>query len=458
VELIKALRLGGSPRISLVGAGGKTTALFRIANEYSGPVVLTASTHLSVSQTGWADVHFEITRITDFSNLQGRPLHGINLFTGPVEGDRTMGLSDEALDWLDRYCSDHSIPLAIESDGSRERPLKAPAAHEPPIPSFIDKAIVLVGLSGLGKRLTSEWVHRPEYFAALSGLSLGDVITPESLVRVLKHQNGGLKNIPSQAAKVVILNQADNEVLRETADKMAQSLLPAFDSVIVASLKPVQDQKVVKTNPELLDCKGIYSVHEQIAGVVLAGGEALRFGAPKQLLPWKGKPLVWHAASKAIAAGLHPVTVVTGAYPEQIQTALRDLPVSIIHNPSWKIGQGTSVSEGVKALPKGCGGAVFMLADQPQIPISLLQSLAEIHARGLGLIIAPWAAGRFANPVLFDRNLFPDLMSLTGDVGGRSLFSKYEVIKVPWADSSILFDVDRPEDYDRLLVLDDVRS
>ena len=147
--------------------------------------------------------------------------------------------------------------------------------------------------------------------------------------------------------------------------------------------------------------------------------------------------------------------MVTGAYPEQIQAALSDLPVSIVHNPNWKNGQGTTVSVGVKTLPKECGGALFLLADQPQIPVNLLQRLVKEHASFLAPITAPWTTGRIANPVLFDRELFPALSFLSGDVGGRSLFSKYEVLKVPWNDPNILFDVDTPEDYEDLMALDE---
>jgi molybdenum cofactor cytidylyltransferase len=59
--------------------------------------------------------------------------------------------------------------------------------------------------------------------------------------------------------------------------------------------------------------------------------------------------------------------------------------------------------------------------------------------------------GRRANPVLFDRVTFPDLMSLQGDAGGRQVFAHYPVAYVPWLDASLLLDVDTREDYARLL-------
>jgi len=61
-------------------------------------------------------------------------------------------------------------------------------------------------------------------------------------------------------------------------------------------------------------------------------------------------------------------------------------------------------------------------------------------------IVAPLVAGQRANPVLFDRVTFPDLMALTGDVGGRAIFSKYPVKYLTWHDESLLVDIDTPED------------
>jgi len=52
---------------------------------------------------------------------------------------------------------------------------------------------------------------------------------------------------------------------------------------------------------------------------------------------------------------------------------------------------------------------------------------------------------------VFDRLTFDDLRSLSGEAGGRLLFSKYEVTWLPWLDGSILLDVDTEEDYQRLL-------
>jgi molybdenum cofactor cytidylyltransferase len=58
---------------------------------------------------------------------------------------------------------------------------------------------------------------------------------------------------------------------------------------------------------------------------------------------------------------------------------------------------------------------------------------------------------RRANPVLFDRSTFPELLALQGDTGGRAIIDRHSIESVDWADANLLFDVDTPDDYHRLL-------
>jgi len=195
-----------------------------------------------------------------------------------------------------------------------------------------------------------------------------------------------------------------------------------------------------------------------MAGVVLAGGSASRFGQPKQTLAWRGHALVWHAAQAALSAGLRPVVVVTGYAAGEMQAALEELDVEIIHNPDWNAGQSRSLISGLRGL-KAQGGAhigsaVFLLADQPLVSTALLQSLVETHAATLAPIVAPLVQGQRGNPVLFDRETFPDILALSGDVGGRALFNRYPVCWLPWQDARVLFDIDTPQDYQMLLEMD----
>jgi len=267
--------------------------------------------------------------------------------------------------------------------------------------------------------------------------------------RVLLHPAGGLKNIPEAARRVVLLNQADTPELKEQGRLLANRLLPAYHAALVASLKPGGLPTGVAV-PDSLE-PGVHRVYEPVAGIVLAAGESRRYGTPKQLLSWQGEPFVRRVAQTALDSGLSPVVVVSGAYTPQIRQTLGNLPVILVHNPDWMEGQSSSVKAGLRALPSETGAALFLLADQPQVPKDLVRSLLENHAGNLMPIVAPQVAGRRANPVLFDCITFPALMELEGDVGGRPLFSRYPTAWLPWDDPGLLLDVDTPEDYQRLL-------
>ena len=188
-----------------------------------------------------------------------------------------------------------------------------------------------------------------------------------------------------------------------------------------------------------------------VAGIILAAGEARRFGSPKPLLDWHGEPFIHHIARTALAAGLSPVIAVSGAYPTEVQAALKDLTVPVVHNSQWQVGQSTSVQAGLRALPSEAGAVIFLLADQPQVPARLLQALVEKYIETGAAIVAPWVGMQRGNPVLFDSVTFPDFMVLEGDIGGRALFARHKVIDLPWDDPGLLLDVDTSEDYLRLL-------
>ena len=435
MDLRKALRLAPDAQMAIVGAGGKTTAMFQIARAFGTPVVIAASTHLGVWQAKFADRHLIVTHPDDIEGSTGQ-IEGVTLISGPAgEDDRLGGLDAEMLDALHRLARRLGFPLLIEADGARQKPLKAPAEHEPAIPEWVDLVVVTAGLSAIGKPLDESNVHRPEQFARLSGLAAGAEISLDSLVKVLVHPEGGCKGIPDGARRIVLLNQAEDAALADAAGQSARRLIPPYDAVVVASLA---EQRIIR-------------VVEPVSAVILAAGGSTRFGQPKITLPWRGKPLVRIAAEAALGGGADEVVVVTGSAEGPVRAALEGLAVRIVHNPDWEAGQSTTVRAGLTAAAPEAGAAIFLLSDQPFITSELIRALINQHQLTLAPVIAPVIGGRRANPVLFDRETFAALGELEGDTGGRAIFHAFPVEALAWEDEAVLLDIDTPEDYRRLM-------
>jgi molybdenum cofactor cytidylyltransferase len=145
--------------------------------------------------------------------------------------------------------------------------------------------------------------------------------------------------------------------------------------------------------------------------------------------------------------------VVTGAGAADIQNALVGLDVTLVHNSAWQNGQSASVRAGILALPASVEAVLFLLGDQPFVSPDLIQSLTQKFLENHPSILAPFVGDKRANPVLFSREMFEVLCQLQGDAGARSIFKQFPPKPMQWADERILFDIDTPEDYQRLLAL-----
>ncbi|QOY90140.1 nucleotidyltransferase family protein [Paludibaculum fermentans] len=191
-----------------------------------------------------------------------------------------------------------------------------------------------------------------------------------------------------------------------------------------------------------------------VAAILLAAGNASRMGAPKQLLDYGGRPLLRHAAETALASGCSKVIVVLGAKAGAVAPALDGLPVVTVVNPRWDEGMGTSIQAGLRAAAAASAEAVIlMLADQPLISAGFLDRLIGIHTDAGQAIVAARYAGTAGVPALFARQYFDDLEALRPAQGCKAVIQANEgnacLVDCPEAE----FDVDTPDDYQRLQTL-----
>jgi molybdenum cofactor cytidylyltransferase len=242
MTLTDALRMTADESVALVGGGGKTTAMFRLAREAverGGRAITTTTTRIFGAQIALAPAHVPAADLTRERVAAALGIHRHVLVIGPTEAGsgKAEGVSLDLFRRLRAWFPDAC--LLNEADGSRMRPFKAPADYEPVIPTETTLVVPVVGADVFGQPLDADHVHRPELVGALSGAPLGTPITPAIVARVLAHPQGGRKGVPPGARVVVLINKVDALPDRAPARETAECLLrePAIHSVVLAAVR-----------------------------------------------------------------------------------------------------------------------------------------------------------------------------------------------------------------------------
>jgi probable selenium-dependent hydroxylase accessory protein YqeC len=136
---------------------------------------------------------------------------------------KLKGLSPERVDDIGRR--ELADVILIEADGARHCPLKAPNATEPVVPRTTTLVIAVVGLDGIGKPNSEEYVFRPECFARISGIKEGKIVTPEAVARAMVHPESCLRGAPKGAQVMIVLNKADSLEREEVGIQIARAIL-----------------------------------------------------------------------------------------------------------------------------------------------------------------------------------------------------------------------------------------
>jgi molybdenum cofactor cytidylyltransferase len=179
-----------------------------------------------------------------------------------------------------------------------------------------------------------------------------------------------------------------------------------------------------------------------IAGLILAAGESSRMGTPKATLAYRGQTFLESIVKTLRSAGLERIVVVLGHQAEDIQRQVKIEPAQVVINPDYRSGQTSSLQAGLRAL----------VADDLEAVLLCLVDHPAVSEATVARVVASFRQGRRGHPVLLGRQVFEELLGLSGDAGADSVVRRHRRATqyVEVEDEGVVIDVDDPEDYRRL--------
>ena len=216
--------------VCFVGAGGKTTSMFKLAHEFK-------QLDKKVLVTTTTAIFYPENSDSDRTVVTNKP----DQFTGPAESgitclgsthtaeNKLLGIVPEQINVLFR--KNIFDLILVEGDGSKQKPIKAPAEHEPVIPSETTKLLGLIGLDALGCTIDNDHVHRPEQFCRITGHTENEIITSFSIACLITSEEGLFKNAPRLCQRYVLLNKADSAEIEQRAKNIIKEVKKINSSV-----------------------------------------------------------------------------------------------------------------------------------------------------------------------------------------------------------------------------------
>lgn len=196
-----------------------------------------------------------------------------------------------------------------------------------------------------------------------------------------------------------------------------------------------------------------------VAGIVLAAGASTRMGRNKLFVELDGESLLRRAVRLVSGAGLDPVIVVLGHDAERARDELAGVSCEPVLNPDYERGVNTSVRAGIRAVLDRAAAAVVVLADMPLVTSDMIAALVEHYRHSDAPLVISDYEGVNAPPMLYDRALFEELLSMQGEGCGKQVVQRHrrEALSLSWPTET-LTDLDEPDDYERVKRLVEARA
>ena len=176
-------------------------------------------------------------------------------------------------------------------------------------------------------------------------------------------------------------------------------------------------------------------------------------GQPKALLPIDGQTFIERIVAALKQSGLERIVVVLGFNAEEMRPIIAHLPVEIVINPDYQLGQLSSLQAAIRHLEsdQNCDGMLAHLVDHPYIDSDLVRVMIQRFNDSRKLIVVPRHQGKRGHPVIFSRKLFQELLDAPMDLGAKAVVNAHrdETLEIDTDDKGITLDIDTPELYRR---------
>ncbi|MBC2855181.1 putative selenium-dependent hydroxylase accessory protein YqeC [Cetobacterium sp. 2A] len=410
--------------VTFTGAGGKTSLIFKLANELKsiGKVLITTTTKMYIPDI---EMYENLILQNKSSNLSKGKNNNIDILAKDInfETNKIIGV-DEA--FLKKHIQNYDYIL-IEGDGASRKLIKIWSESEPVIPVCSTKVIGIINIDALNKPV-SEFAHRTELFCKEFSCKETDVISIETM---LKYSNSQDFFKLYSGKRYVFINGVENLIGFETALHIAINL--KFE-VVIGSIFKDEAYK-----------------YKRIAAVILASGFSKRMGKNKSKILYKKETLLENILNKVQNIDFkYSLVVVRNENIENLnQNKYKNF--NFILNNTPEKGQSQSVVLGVEYLKEAnVDGYMFFPCDQPFLKKeSILKLIYYFMKRDK--ITMPSIKNKFFSPVIFPKRYSEQLLSLTGDRGGKSIImSEKKKIKVKFNEFLEFHDIDSVKDLDIL--------